>query len=131
MEALFAHLISHDRIPRGILQRCSSPSDPAAPYPGLPFRVLEHFRGTAPDDDDMWNAWRFFARDLGSPVWLTGLIDRPELNGTRASIASFDTGTPRSGARIGVKLEGSADEEELGGGDGDGEKLLLPGRNPS
>lgn len=83
----------------------------AAPFGedhNLPRRVLDYVRG-GQLDEELWATWRFFARHPGSPVWITGLTHRPELNGSHATVSgscetggdSFDVDTTSIVVRLG------------------------------
>lgn len=105
MEALFAYLLRHDRISPSILSRASGAVTSsggkassnlrkrlclaAASSTDLPLSVLSCVRGNA-SDEELWLTWRWALRDPGASVWMMGLCDRPELNGTMAKMVAFD-----------------------------------------
>lgn len=72
--------------------------------------VYEYVRGEA-TDEEVWATWRFFAVDISlsgfegvlkpNNIWLKGMHDRPELNGAKASIASFDSHSGKIGINVG------------------------------
>lgn len=123
IENLFTYLIFRKRIPPGLLAvptplAVASSESPRCDVVLTPDRalariVLSRVRGDA-SDEDLWEAWRFFTRELGDFIWLTGLTERPDLNGSRGLVVSFDAGT----VSIGVKIA-------------TGETLLIPTRNLS
>lgn len=108
LEHLFGHIIARKDFSDAFLKGCVNDE---FLVPNVPRRILEHLRNGA-SDEELWMAWRIFVRDVGSPVWLTGVDGRPELDGVPASIKSFDADSGRISVRI---------------GDG-GEVLLLPGK---